>query len=115
MGAMTIIAFALSGCNTVRGIRASNMDETEITQASDKALCAPLASGEIVEAEKIRRGLGDCSSAHLQCHSMGLQTGTSDYLQCRQSIIQQDAANQQASQQMYQVMMQQGFSMMQGR
>jgi hypothetical protein len=71
------------------------MDRQTIQTASDTEVCNPYASGNIVAAERQRRGLGDCSAAHLSCIQNGFTPGTSAYLDCRQLAIQQEAVTAQ--------------------
>jgi hypothetical protein len=52
-----------------------------------------LARGNIVEMERVRRGLGDCSEAHRDCVKNGYQPETPLYLQCRAAAAQALAAS----------------------
>lgn len=89
---LCVLLVLFTGCGLAVGNRVSSMNPREIASVDDASLCHPLAKGPIVERERARRGLGDCSPAHLQCRSMGYQMGTSNYLECRRMTMQQETA-----------------------
>jgi hypothetical protein len=91
--AVSACAFALASCGVMRSQDISQMSPEQIGLASDEDVCRPLARGNIVEMERIRRGLGDCSEAHRECLKTGYQPGTPLYLQCRADAAQAQAAS----------------------
>ena len=78
---------ALTNCSVMRSQDISQMSPEEIGLASDEDVCRPLARGNIVEMERVRRGLGD-SKAHRDCVKNGYQPETPLYLQCRAAAAQ---------------------------
>jgi len=91
--AVSACAFALVSCGVMRSQEVSQMSPEQIGLASDDDVCRPLARGNIVEMERIRRGLGDCSEAHRDCVKTGYQPGTPLYLECRAIAAQAKAAS----------------------
>ncbi len=89
------ILLLVAGCGLVRSSQVSQMDTSAIQAASDKDLCNPYANGQVVAAERQRRGLGDCSPAGVACIQNGFAPGTPGYLNCRQLAIQQEAVDAQ--------------------
>lgn len=88
---------ALTNCSVMRSQDISQMSPEEIGLASDEDVCRPLARGNIVEMERVRRGLGDCSQAHRDCVKNGHQPGTPLYLQCRDAAARELAASAQTT------------------
>ncbi|MFO1097124.1 MAG: hypothetical protein U1E81_02330 [Xanthobacteraceae bacterium] len=84
---------ALTNCSVMRSQDISQMSPEEIRLASDEDVCRPLARGNIVEMERVRRGLGDCSKAHRDCVKNGYQPETPLYLQCRAAAAEALAAS----------------------
>jgi hypothetical protein len=93
LGRLLVIAAlsGLSACGVIRGSQVSQMDAAQIAQVSDRDLCRTYSSGEVVMAERQRRGLADCSVAHLKCRQMGYAPGTEIYLKCRAMVANQEA------------------------
>jgi hypothetical protein len=91
---MTIwfLALALSGCGLAADAKINGMNEAQIASASDSDVCRPNAGGAVVYNERQKRGLGDCTPAHLKCKDLGYAPGSSEYLQCRQMFMQKDIA-----------------------
>lgn len=95
-----ILSLSVPGCGIVAANKISQMDASQIATLSDDKVCHPLATGNVVNIERQKRGLGDCDPAHLECKKMGYAPGSAEYLQCRQMFMQQaiasDAAYRQA-------------------
>ena len=91
--AVSACAFAFASCGVMRSQEVSQMSPEQIGLASDEDVCRPLARGNIVEMERTRRGLGDCSEAHRDCVNNGYQPGTPLYLQCRAVAAEAQAAS----------------------
>lgn len=86
------LCLLLPACGLANARTASNMDAQQIVIVSDSVVCNPYASGAVIESERARRGLGDCTLAHKQCVAMGYSGGTPGYLACRQMLAGQGAA-----------------------
>lgn len=86
------LALLLTGCGLAADAKINGMNETQIASASDADVCRPNAGGAVVYNERQKRGLGDCTPAHLKCKNLGYAPGSSQYLQCRQMFMQQDIA-----------------------
>jgi hypothetical protein len=82
----------VAACGVAAGSKISNMDAAQIARLSDAEVCHPLATGQVVEQEREKRGLADCDPAHFECRKLGYKLGTAEYLQCRQMIAQQEMA-----------------------
>ena len=91
--AVSACTLVLTNCSVMRSQDISQMSPEEIRLASDEDVCRPLARGNIVEMERVRRGLGDCSEAHRDCVKNGYQPETPLYLQCRAAAAQALAAS----------------------
>jgi hypothetical protein len=89
---LLIIALSsLCGCGAIRSGEVSRMDAAQIAQVNDRELCNRYADGQVVMTERARRGLADCTPAHLQCRQMGYAPGTELYLNCRTMVANQEA------------------------
>ncbi len=89
---LSACTLALTNCSVMRSQDISQMSPEEIRLASDEDVCRPLARGNIVEMERVRRGLGD-SKAHRDCVKNGYQPETPLYLQCRAAAAEALAAS----------------------
>ena len=81
--ALLTISVSLAACGLAMAHRVSGMNANEIQTLDNRSLCNRFADGAVVAAERQRRGLGDCSHAHLKCTALGYSMGTPLYLQCR--------------------------------
>lgn len=95
---LAILSLSASGCGIIAANKISQMDASQIATLSDDQVCHPLATGNVVNIERQKRGLGDCDPAHLECKKLGYRAGTSEYIQCRQMFMQQAIAANAASQ-----------------
>jgi len=91
--AVSVLGFALASCGVMRGQQVSQMSPEQIRLISDDDVCRQWANGNLVEMERMRRALGDCSKAHRDCVKTGYQPGTPLYLQCRAIAAQAKAAS----------------------
>ncbi|MCL4743786.1 MAG: hypothetical protein KJZ83_00075 [Burkholderiaceae bacterium] len=82
---------ALAGCGLATANRISGLNVQDITTVKNDELCNMYAKGQVVEQERARRGLGDCSPSHLKCVEMGYEMGTATYLDCRRLMMDQAA------------------------
>jgi hypothetical protein len=79
-----------AGCSLTSHNKISNMNPQQITAASDAELCGRDATGSLVGQERERRGLGDCSPAHLRCRAQGLEMGTPAYFRCYEQASREE-------------------------
>jgi len=79
-----LLAFLLlAGCSSTAGGENSDFAPTELRGVAIAALCKPYAQSPSVDAERQRRGLGDCSPGDQACVKAGYPAGSSDYARCR--------------------------------
>lgn len=96
---LAVIAVGLAGCGVMQAAKIDRMQEAEVRELSNDEVCHPFVRSSVVDAERLRRGLSDCSEDHKKCASMGYAAGTSNYLQCRNMLTNEKAvadARQQA-------------------
>jgi len=93
---VSALALALAGCGIVRDNQVAAMTPDEVRTLRDGELCRSGTASPNVMAERQRRGLADCSEAHLECRAMGYTMGTELYLACRAMVAQRQAADHAA-------------------
>jgi hypothetical protein len=86
------LAAALTGCGLAHADRVNGLTRQELAHESDRSICHAFVNSPAAMAERQARGLGDCSQVTLKCREMGYPIGHPQYLQCRQTLAQEDAA-----------------------
>ena len=87
-----LAATALGACGLAHADRVNGLTRQQLARESDQSICHQLVNSPAAMAERTARNLGDCSPVTLKCRAMGYPVGSATYLQCRQTLAQEDMA-----------------------